>query len=382
MKKKILVTAIIAALAIGIVYANNDETTLNNGIHEPANEKTFISDAISSAVSIITHSQAAMAPSPYRRDAHAKAHGCVKATFTVPDLENSLLKKGVFSEAKEYKAWLRFSNGFDKPQNDNVKDARGMAIKIMGVSGKKLLKAEQNEMTQDFVMLNNPTFFLPDVEQYTQFIQYQAQGSQFGYFFNNFNWNILKWHFKDLFLGMEILKNPPKSVLNEQYHSLTAYRLGKKNFIKYSAKSCDSNTLFSIDDSQYNFLRAELSEQLAKGDACFDFMVQIQNPNKDMPIEDTRVLWKESDSPFITVARINIPQQNFNSDKQNEFCENLSFTPWHTVAELEPVGGLNRLRKSVYTEISRFRHGKNKVARHEPRGWCLTLDGNECPSSL
>ncbi|MBL4940830.1 MAG: catalase family protein [Colwellia sp.] len=380
MKVKLLVGAITTALVLGIVYANTGETTLHNGIDEPADEKTFISAAISSAVAIVIHSQAATAPAPYRRDAHAKAHGCVKATFSVPELNNPILKQGLFSEAKEYQAWLRFSNGFDKPQNDNVKDARGMAIKVMGVAGKKLLKAEQDEMTQDFVMLNNPTFFLPNVKEYTEFIQYQAQGSQFGYFFNNFNWNIFKWHFKDLFLGMKILKKPPKSVLNEQYHSLTAYRLGSDNFIKYSAKSCDSNTLLPIDDSQNNFLRAEMIKQLAQGDACFDFMVQIQNPEKNMPIEDTRVLWKTSDSPFITVARINIAQQNFDNEEQNAFCENLSFTPWHTVAELEPVGGLNRLRKFVYTEISRFRHSKNKVARHEPKGWCLHLNGKECPA--
>ena len=383
MKKKTLIIVITVALIITLVVIlkNSAAQKLNNAIYEPSDEKTYISDAISSAISIVTHSQAKTAPSPYRRDAHAKAHGCVKATFTIPELNNPQLKHGVFSEPKQYQAWIRFSNGFDRPQSDNVKDARGMAIKLMGVSGKKLLKDEQDEMTQDFVMLNNPTFFLPNVKEYTEFIQYQAQGSQFGFFFNNFNWNIFKWHFKDLFLGMQILKNPPKSLLSEQYHSLTAYRLGNENFMKYSAKSCETNKIYSVDRDADNFLRTELKEQLSQGNACFDFLVQLQNPQENMPIEDTRVLWKEKDSPFIKVAKIEIQQQDFDTELQNNFCENLSFTPWHAVKALEPVGGLNRLRKAVYTEISRFRHSKNKVERHEPQGWCLTLNGKECPTS-
>jgi len=383
MKRKTIIITIASAFTISLFFALSDSGTnkYNNAIYEPNDEKTYISDAISSAVAIVTKSQAATAPAPYRRDAHAKAHGCVKATFTVPELNNPILKQGLFSQPKQYQAWLRFSNGFDRPQSDNIKDARGMAIKVMGVKGEKLLKAEQNEMTQDFVMLNNPTFFLPNVKEYTEFIQYQAQGSQFGFFFNNFNWDIFKWHFKDLFLGMDILKNPPKSLLTEQYHSLTAYRLGDENFMKYSAKSCESNKIFPVDDNADNFLRAELKKQLSQGDACFDFMVQVQNPQKDMPIEDARVLWSPKDSPFITVARIEIPQQDFDNSLQNTFCENLSFTPWHAVKALEPVGGLNRLRKVVYTEISRFRHSKNKVERHEPNGWCLQLDGKQCPAN-
>ncbi|MCJ8320877.1 MAG: catalase family protein [Colwellia sp.] len=383
MKRKKIIIAISAALTVSLVFAfsNSGTNKYNNAINEPSDEKTYISDAISSAVRIITHSQSVSAPAPYRRDAHAKAHGCLKATFTVPQLNNPILKQGLFSQPKQYQAWIRFSNGFDRPQSDNVKDARGMAIKVMGVDGEKLLKAEQDEMTQDFVMLNNPTFFLPNVKEYTEFIQYQAQGSQFGFFFNNFNWNIFKWHFKDLFLGMQILKKPPKSLLTEQYHSLTAYRLGNENFMKYSAKSCGTNEIYSVDRDADNFLRTELKEQLSKGNACFDFLVQIQNPHKNMPIEDTRILWDPKDSPFIHVAKIEIPQQSFDNELQNNFCENLSFTPWHSVEALEPVGGLNRLRKIVYTEISRFRHSKNNVERHEPKGWCLALNGEKCPSS-
>ena len=51
------------------------------------------------------------------------------------------LAKGIFVPDKTYSAWIRFSNASgDATQADDKKDARGMAIKILGVSGKKILE--------------------------------------------------------------------------------------------------------------------------------------------------------------------------------------------------------------------------------------------------
>lgn len=41
----------------------------------------------------------------------------------------------------------------------------------------------------------------------------------------------------------------------------------------------------------------------------------------------------------------------------------MSFTPWHGVKDIEPVGRINRLRKAVYDSVSRYRHGKNGVKK-------------------
>src|ERR1700761_3433257 len=44
------------------------------------------------------------------------------------------LRGGAFSEpGREYNAWIRFSNGNSERQNSRFPDARGMAIKLMGV---------------------------------------------------------------------------------------------------------------------------------------------------------------------------------------------------------------------------------------------------------
>lgn len=372
----------VVAVAASLNFFSEEEASeFHNGIYEPPEEKTYIADIISSAVTMSTRSHKLTAPAPYRRDVHAKAHGCVKATFSVPELNQPNLRYGVFKEPREYQAWIRYSSGDTMPQPDSVRDARGMAIKLMNIDSPTLLKDKQNAGSQDFVMINNDVFFIPTVKEYKTFMQTQAQGDKFGYFFDNFNWNIFKWHYRQLYLGASTLKAAPDSLLTERYYSLSAYRLGPEQFMKYSAKACDSNTSIKVDDDKPNFLRTELSENLSSNAACFDFMVQLQNPSKNMPVEDTTVRWKESDSPFVKVARITIPKQQFDTPEQNAFCENLSFTPWHGTQDLEPVGGINRLRKAVYDGVSRFRHGKNNVEKQEPQGWCLSLDGKPCPTN-
>lgn len=112
-----------------------------------------------------------------------------------------------------------------------------------------------------------------------------------------------------------------------------------------------------------------MQKYLAQREACFDFLVQLRKRPSEMPIEDPTLEWSEKDSPFIPVARITIPPQESGSPEQLEFCENLSFTPWHAIPEHRPLGGINRVRKTVYDTISRVRHELNGDERREPTGF-------------
>jgi len=100
---------------------------------------------------------------PALRDAHAKDNGCVRATFCVDhDLKNEL-RIGVFKyPGREYQAWIRFSNGNSEQKNSRFPDARGMAIKLMGVEGQKLLEhaedGDEEKYTQDFILISSRVF--------------------------------------------------------------------------------------------------------------------------------------------------------------------------------------------------------------------------------
>jgi hypothetical protein len=109
-----------------------------------------------------------------------------------------------------------------------------------------------------------------------------------------------------------------------------------------------------------------MSSQLHQHEAVFDFLVQLQSNPVTMPMEDPTIPWDESAAPFTKVATIRIPIQSFESKEQMQFGENLSFTPWHSVADLRPLGGINRTRKKVYAAISARRHELNGIKEREP----------------
>jgi hypothetical protein len=113
-------------------------------------------------------------------------------------------------------------------------------------------------------------------------------------------------------------------------------------------------------------LRERLAASLAEGDAAFELLVQRQRDPVTMPVEDATIEWLESRSPFERVATLRLPAQRFDAPDQMAFAEHISFTPWHSLAAHEPVGGINRVRKAVYQAVSRYRHERNGVVRREP----------------
>jgi len=293
-----------------------------------------------------------------RRDAHAKAHGCVQAEFRILDNLSEEARVGIFGEARAYPAWIRYSNGSGKVQDDSVGDGRGMAIKLMGV--------EHSESgTQDFVMINHPVFLVRNAADYVEFQKALSEGSPTKFFFpglNPFDFRLHEFGIANAIRGTKVA-NP----LDTRYWSMTPYLFGD-TAMKFSARPCGAASAF-VETSSPDFLRENMQKHLTQGEACFDFLVQLRKLPSEMPIEDPTIEWSEKDSPFITVARITIPSQAFTSPEQLEFCENLSFTPWHAIPEHRPLGGINRVRKTVYDTISRVRHELNGVERHEPAGF-------------
>jgi hypothetical protein len=107
-----------------------------------------------------------------------------------------------------------------------------------------------------------------------------------------------------------------------------------------------------------------MARRLAAGEARFDFLVQPRAPT--MSVEDTMTKWKEKAAPFIKVATITIPRQQFDTPERREFGENLSFTPWHALPAHRPLGAVNRIRRVVYEATSKLRHELNQAPRREP----------------
>jgi catalase len=307
----------------------------------------------------------------YQRDAHAKPHGCVRAVFEVPEAE-ARYRHGLFAEPGRYQAWVRFSNGTVPSMSDTKADARGMAIKVMGVEGEQLLDPRLSGSTQDFLMVNSPQFFIRSIAEYVALEKQQADNTPFRYFFGDNSPNPFKWKMRQLYLGLSSRKTPGASPLSDQYFSMSAYRLGPHT-IKFSAKACEDLPAEGVDRSNPNFLRDAMKAILRQRDACFQFMVQVRDEDKRMPVEDTTVAWSEKDAPFVPVARVFIPRQDFDTPEQNALCENLSYNPWHGTEPHRPLGAINELRRDLYLHTAGFRRGRNEVPQGEPDSWCDAL---------
>lgn len=295
-----------------------------------------------------------------RRDAHPKMHGVVRAEFIVePDLPPEL-RVGLFKEPASYKAWIRFSNQNGTMQPDIKGDIRGMAIKLMGVPGQKILEQEQDEQTHDFIVISTNVFVTADVQEFDALIKAFTS-----------NFLAIAWFFvTHLRVGWNLYKSMIKfaNPLQIRYFSTTPYLFGS-SAVKYSAIPHVAVPDAIPSDPPDDYLRLAMMRQLEKGDALFDFAVQFQTNAESMPIEDPGKEWPETVSPFRKVATIRIAQQDFDSAQQKEFGENLSYSPWHALPAHRPLGGINRARRVVYRAISIFRHEYNKVPRTEPTSW-------------
>jgi hypothetical protein len=307
------------------------------------------------------------------RDAHPKAHGCVKALFHVDETLDASLAKGVFQPGRIYEAWLRFSNSSADPdQADITGDGRGMAIKLMGIEGRAGDLTIGTYISQDFIMISHPTFIMDDPSDYVAF-QKEITGQK---------WlDKLAIPFtlgpKGAWNAYQITSKTIENPLQTRYWSMVPYRLGsgpKRQAIKFSAKpfadlgqSCPMVQDMIPSNPTKNYLREALRDRLAAGEACMQFLVQPRTAS--MSVENSKDEWNESDAPFHKVATIRIPQQEFDTPKQNLFCENLSFDPWHALPDHRPLGLINRLRRIIYPQISEVRHQLNSTPPAEPLGF-------------
>lgn len=315
---------------------------------------------------------------PYRRDAHAKATGCVRATFSVNGDIPDHYRHSIFdTPTQEYKAWIRFSNGDMLVNPDGKADARGMAIKLTGVEGEKIAPELKGAKTQDFIMTNTPAFFNRNIFDYVDDMKYLAEQKRLA-------WFVSLWpprlHPRRLFIAAKTVSSKIDNPLQPQYYSMVPYQLGS-TAIKFSVRPCSGMTFKSVANKKdEDFLTEAMADHLDSQSACFDFMVQEKKAGAHMPIDDATVVWPEQDSPYVPIARIHIPPQSFTSSEQRNFCENLSMNPWHGVDEWLPLGSLSKARRVVYHAVSEFRHRKNEAASFQPTGWCLNSD-KECDLS-
>jgi hypothetical protein len=296
---------------------------------------------------------------PVRRGQHPKHHGCVAAEFVIAEDVPSALAVGLFSTpGKRYEAWVRFSNA--RKQDDREPGGHGMAIKLMGVPGQKLLPDHEDDTTHDFILLDSPVFFIKNAMEFAEFdaAVLNSEESWFG------KLSVLTYfltHLREAAILHKIERNHASNPLDLHYWSGTPYALGG-GAIKYLVVPQAGGVPITVDSSA-DQLRHAMAAHLQTREAQFDFCIQPQLNPTDQPIDDATHRWE---TPSQRVATVRIARQSFDSPGQMAFCENLSFNPWRALAEHRPLGSLNRLRGATYLALSTFRHQQNHAVSVEP----------------
>jgi len=286
------------------------------------------------------------------RALHAKGNVGVRATFEVRGDLPEHAKVALFAQPGTYATLVRFSNGASARQADRKPDVRGVALKLLGVPGKKLIPGMEDATTQDFLLIRNPVAPFRNPSEFVGLVT--ALASPLGglpRFIGQFGLGRTVGLVRALLRGF---KEPNHSLATAPMWSALPIQLGP-----YAVRFALRPHLPPALTASPNDLGAELAAQLRAGPVAYDFQLQFFVNEAITPIEDPSVDWAEVHAPYVTVARLTLSQQDVDSAEGRALAdqiEALSFDPWHALAELKPLGAMMRARNAAYRVSTRARH--------------------------
>jgi hypothetical protein len=325
------------------------------------------------------------------RDAHAKGYGLARGEVEILSGLPSEYAQGIYARPGCHEATVRFSNGTNHTGADRFLGAgTGIGLKIFGIEGKTLLDDEPDSHTFDYAMINHPVFFINTIEQY-MFLQglfaqvgtvpppdespeeRRAKMYRFLHDWVTGNGTLPpeQWAWEELGVFLQLAQIPAMNLLLYTYWSMGALRHGD-----YIAKARVAPVqafadrvvrraldLASAEQVFHPALVAELRERPYE----FDIQIQLCVDIERMPVENVTVRWPETLSPFVTVAKLRLPQQDISGEDNFEKMDRISISPWRVRAEHRPLGNIMRSRKEAYRQSSILRHQANSQIRKEPK---------------
>lgn len=311
------------------------------------------------------------------RAVHAKGHGIAHGTLTVPDTLPSELAQGLFAGPGTYDAIIRLSTNAGDILDDAISLPRGLALKIMGVEGERLQGTEDEE-TQDFALVNSPTFAASDAKKFLANLSLlakttdKAEGAK----------KAISAVMRAFEAALETVGGEsamlstlggakPVHPLGATYFSQTAFRFG--DFVgKFRLAPISGIKEFADEtvnaSGRPDAIRQSVNELLIEQGGIWELGVQLCTDLQAMPIEDPTVARDEEVSPYRRVATLEIPAQQAWIDGASDAEEDrLFFSPWHGLAAHQPLGGINRARRDPYRMSGQFRAQVNGCPFAEPR---------------
>jgi Catalase len=312
------------------------------------------------------------------RDAHAKSHGILKGMLSVYPFLSKELAQGIFQPGRQYPLVARLSSSHGEIHSDEVRALKGLAVKVIGVEGRKLLAGQEHEVTQDFLLANLPVLPFGDVRTYLEMQRKEEE-------------RMLKNEpppgllaeiastassaLKSVGLtggSLDVVGPPAHHILGETFHSMAAIRFGRyvaKLSVAPLSPPVTGLTGQAVEiggnSSRYRDLVAEFFRSQR---AEYEIRAQLCTDLERMPVEDASVVWDPELSPHLPLARLIFePQDTYSPARRVYGDEVLSFNPWHCIEDHRPLGSVMRARIAAYEASTQFRHTMNGQPRIEPR---------------
>jgi hypothetical protein len=277
------------------------------------------------------------------RALHVKQHLGAVGELLVTAPEGS--RFGVFENpGQTWPLYVRFSNGSSSHQRDQLPDVRGLALKLVGVPGNKIIAGLEHEQTQDFLMIDTPAIPFRDPEEFMTFVRAAKDGPArlLPRLFSGFGFTRTLALLKRLSQTSKV-----SSYATHTFHSAAPIRFGDT-----AAKLA----LFPLDSSDApatngaDALREDLARRLGAGPVRWALRAQGFVDDQSSPIEDTSQPWV---GPWVELATLTLPKQDVDSARGKEVSElvsRLSFDPWHAIEAHRPLGAIMRARAVAYRE--------------------------------
>lgn len=305
------------------------------------------------------------AGSEAKRGGHAKGHGLIRAKFRVLD---SPYPVGLFSKPVTYDAVLRPSNMSNQVQSDALPDGRGMAVGVIipknqEIGGECFRPQEAQDFArQDFILLDYPVFPAPNLRRFALMLHTftQLEGAEI---LIGFLTLIMSGSGGDIYRFLRSNMKLAEDPLAKQYHSTTAYLLGKHHVAKYSLEPEEKPRLLTrMRGWRSGSVASLLKERLRGGPVRMYLYVHVLQVDERFDadfvrelVEDATRDWRRLGARKVRVAVLEIGTDDPTTDERMSEAEQMRFDPWNALSEHRPLGNLNRARWAAYPASEKHR---------------------------
>lgn len=282
------------------------------------------------------------------RTLHRKQLAAAHGTLEVLDGLPSYARYGVFALPAVHEVWVRLSNGGPEKAPDRKPDVRGLAMRVFGVEGDSALGSGKIR-SQDFTLINQEVYAFAGSTEFVDFVVAASHGK--GSLLRHM---IKRYGFaapRQLMRMAKVAGKPFTGFATEPLFSALPMANGpfaaRMRLVPAQANGKPARARRDWG--------ADFTTRLDDRPLHWDLQLQFYVDEARTPIEDASINWT---TPYITVARLMLPQQDAGSLPGQALARQLetaAFDPWHSLAEHRPLGDVQRARKVVYFQSQRGR---------------------------